>query len=160
MTEMILSLTNQANWNQIYTESREAQPASPIGGYFPIPAFEIPIVIENNILAVRTFSNTARFSWRFAGNLSQRIQIGSGGSASTLPEVEAASISLRINRTRLLILKKLSPDYKLVFEPPYWFKSISLTIWEYTGIQEYLTDELIRDLGDDLDRIEAKIDSL
>jgi hypothetical protein len=60
MSEPVLQLTTQENWFQIYDESRTAQIATPSGGYYPIPAFEIPILLERHVLAVRCLSTTAK----------------------------------------------------------------------------------------------------
>lgn len=146
MSEPVLQLTTQENWFQIYDESRTAQIATPSGGYYPIPAFEIPILLERHVLAVRCLSTTAKPTWRFAGTLSQRFQAGTGGTASPLPTVEASAIGLRLNRTKLVVFKKFTANYQLLFENAYWLKDLRLSIWEYRGIESDSTEDLIREL--------------
>ena len=106
MSEPVLELTSQGNWVQIYDEFREALPTPVSDVFYPIPAYEIPFLIDKHILAVRCLSRTAKATWRYAGTLSQRFQMGTGGSASPLPTVEAAGLGLRINRTKLVVFKK------------------------------------------------------
>jgi hypothetical protein len=57
---------------------------------------------------------------------------------------------LRVNRTRMVVFKKYADSFKLIFEPPAWFKDVDLTIWEYTGIQEYSTEIILRNIQQDI----------
>lgn len=158
MSEPVLQLTTQGNWFQIYDESRLAEVATPSGGYYPIPAFEIPFLFEKHVLAVRCLSTTAKSTWRYAGTLSQRFQVGTGGTASPLPIVEASAISLRLNRTKLVVFKKFTTNYQLLFENPSWLKDLRLSIWEYRGSQSDTTEELLKAMRAKLEIIESKIE--
>lgn len=153
MSEPILQLLDASNWNLIYDEAREAELASPVGGFFPIPAFEIDSAIPNHILAVRCFSTTARSTWRFAGNLIQRISAPVSGEVS--PPVEAGLIKMRVNRTRLVIFRQFTSSYELVLEVPVWFRSMRLTIWAYTGEQADTTELLINAMQADITDIKT-----
>jgi hypothetical protein len=146
MSEPILQLTTQGNWSQIYDENREAAPTSVPNIFYPIPAYEIPFLIERHILAIRCLSPSAKATWRYAGTLSQRFQLGTGGAASGLPTVEALSIGLRLNRTKLVVFKKYTQQYELLFETPFWMKSLRLSIWQYEGTESDSTEDLIREL--------------
>ncbi|MBW4556413.1 MAG: hypothetical protein KME59_10815 [Trichormus sp. ATA11-4-KO1] len=158
MGQPVLELLNQNNWVQIYDEARTAQIASDAGGYYPIPAFEIPFQLDKRILAARCISTTARVTWRWAGNLIQKISPPIAGINS--PLVEAGSYSMKINRTRLVIFKNYTNTYQLTLEGAYWLKDLRLTLWEYQGVDGDSTESLITDLGSDLARIELKIDGL
>lgn len=158
MGQLVLDLLNQNNWVQIYDESRTAQVATEAGGYFPIPAFEVPIQLDKHILAARCISTTAKFNWRWAGNLIQKINPPIAGINS--PLVEAGTYSMKINRTKLVIFKPLTSTYQLTLEGAYWLKDLRLTLWEYQGIEGDSTEELITTLSGDLNRIELKIDAL
>jgi hypothetical protein len=160
MSEPVLQLTVQGNWFQVYDESRSAIPITSTGGHYPIPAWEIPFLLEKHILAVRCFSVTAKANWRFAGTLSQRFQAGTGGSGSPLPVVEAGSVGLRVNRTKLVIFKKYVSDYQLLFENVPWLKDLRVTIWEYRGTEFDSTEELIQATRAKLETLEFKIDNL
>jgi hypothetical protein len=146
MSQPVLQLTSQGNWTQIYDESRTAIQATPAGGHIPIPAFEIPFLFDKHVIAVRCLSPSAKATWRFAGTLSQRFQAGTGGTASPLPTVDASSLSLRLNRTLLVIFKKYTQEYQLLFESPPWIKDMRLSIWQYIGAESDSTEDLIRDL--------------
>lgn len=159
MSQPLLDLQGQGVWAQVFDEQREATKATDTV-YLPIPAFEIGFSFEAHVLAVRCLSQTAKAHWRFAGNLSQRFQIGSGGAASPLPTVTASRLGLRLNRAELVRFPALVSAYELLFEPPHWLKDLRLTIWEYNGPESNTTEEMIEAARVDLVRIESKIDSL
>jgi len=158
MGQLLINLGNQENWLQWYDESRQAQ-TYPDGTYQALPAFEIPVLFDRRILAVKNFSTTAKATWRFAGNLIQRFQLGSGGTTSTLPIVEATRKPLLVNRTELHIFPLLAPQYELVHEVPLWYQHMRLTIWEYIGPEADSTEDLILLSNSALTRIETKLDS-
>lgn len=159
MSQPLVDLQTAGNWRQIYDESRTAQ-AITEKVFAPLSAFEVGFLFESHILAVRTLSTTAKAHWRFAGTLSQRFQIGTGGSASPLPTVTAAERAMRLNRTALVRFEQLTSNYELVLAPPYWLRDLRLTIWEYTGSSSDTTERLIETIATDLERIESKIDAV
>lgn len=159
MGEPLLDLQGQGVWTQVFDELREATKLSETF-YAPIPAFEIGFSFEAHILAIRCLSQTAKANWRFAGNLSQRLQINTGGTASPLPTVTAEQIALRLNRAKLVRFPRLTAAYELLFEPPHWLKDLRLTVWQYTGTESDTTEEMVDAARVDLIRIEHKIDSL
>jgi hypothetical protein len=158
MAEPILDLLNPSNWNQVYDEARSAQPATPSGAYYPIPIFEIPVVLNSRVLVVRCISTTAKTTWRFAGNLKPQVAAPVAGVIS--PPVEIASIYLQVNRTRLIVLQPYANNYNLVLENAPWLKDLRVTIWEYIGTVEDTTEELIGVARVDILRVEAKIDDI
>ena len=133
MSYPILQLGVEANWNLVYEELRERKKGGISGTYVPIPAFEIPFLFTSRTIVVRPLSTKGRPTWRFAGTLAQRFQVGSGGSASTLPTVDADVYRLRLNRTKIITFEQFKDDYQIVFEPFYWMKDIQLSIWQYEG---------------------------
>lgn len=159
MGQPLIDLQGQGVWTQVFDERREAAKATDTV-YLPIPAFEIGFSFESHILAVRCLSTTAKAHWRFAGNLSQRFQIGTGGTASPLPVVTASRLSMRLNRADLVRFPALTAAYELLFEPPHWLKDLRLTVWQYSGSESDTTEELIEAARVDLIRIEHKIDAL
>lgn len=149
---LLLELGVQANWQQVYDEFRTVGVIND-STYTPIPAFEIGFTFDSPILAVRTRSTTSPARWRFAGTLTQKIQLGTGGAASSLPVADATVRRLDLNRTRLAIFPQLTTEYQIVFAPPYWIEDLRLTIWQYTG-------PVADSIAADLERIETKIDAL
>lgn len=159
MSQPLLDLQGQGVWSQVFDERREAVQATE-KVHLPIPAFELGFSFESHILVVRCLSVTAKAHWRFAGNLSQRFQIGTGGVTSPLPLVTARRIGLKLNRADLVQFPRLTTDYELLFEPPHWLKDLRLTVWQYTGPESDTTEEMVEAARVDLIRIESKIDAL
>lgn len=159
MQDLILDLSNQANFLQVYDVLREVQPAG--NGYsMPIPAFEIPFLFSRPVLAVKAFSQSARSYWKHGGTLTQRIQLGSGGSASTLPIVENNRRSLRLGRTELCYFPMIASQYELLLECPHWLDDVRVTIWEYVGPITTEQKQLLELVRIDVLRTEAKVTAL
>lgn len=150
MPQPILDLGNTANWEQVWAGTVEAPIIT--SSYYPIPEKYVPLLLQKHILAVSVSSENVPAHWRFAGFLNQRIRLGllAGGTQDT--DV-IANRKLWLNRNTLLILPKLTPEYSLSFNIPYWFSNMSFGVYEYIGID---TDTL----DVQLNRIEQKIDSL
>lgn len=159
MSDLVLQLQSSNVWNKIYDEDRMATSITATT-HTRIPAFEVGILINRHVLAVRCLSDTAKANWRFAGTLIQKFHIGSGGVASPLPIVEGARVGLRINRSRLIMFPTYVSSYGLILEPPFWFKDMQFTVWEYTGIISDTTREYLNLTKLQLDQIENKIDAL
>lgn len=158
MSNLILQLSRQQNWYKLYDEQRYAQIIG-TNSHVPIPAFEIPIVIYNQVLACRVLVQNAGSRWRFGGTLSQRWQLGSGGSQSPLPVADGNVFRLRINRSRLLIVPQYG-DYQVLYEPPTWFRNVQFTLWQYTGLVKDSTEQKVDLARERLFNIESKIDTI
>lgn len=152
-------LNNAANWQLAYQEYKEAEQATPQGGYYPLPSFEIPITFSNRILIARTVSTIpAGKRWKWAGRLRAFQTYPNNGVNSQKSEV--ADYSLYLNRSKLLIFPEIANNYELVLSDAFWLRNLQLTIYEFTGeATDNLTD-LTLSIQSDLARIEAKIDAL
>jgi hypothetical protein len=159
MGALILDLSNQANWLQVYDELRQVVVISPVA-HTPIPAFEVPFIFDRAILAVKAFSATASPRWRFAGDLVQQVQLGTGGGSSGLPLATVERQALRLNRTEFVLFDKVTSDYQLTVECPFWLRDLRITIWEYVGAVSNSTDNKVDDVLITAARTEGKIDEL
>ncbi|MEH1810886.1 MAG: hypothetical protein V7K26_00095 [Nostoc sp.] len=153
----ILNLLDASSWNQVYTQSKNAVQVTPLGGYIPIPAFEVPVIMHSRVFVIRNICINTRPRWRFAGNLKSRVAAPIAGINS--PPVEIASFYIQLNRTKLIVLPVFVNNYDLVLETATWLKDLSITIWEYVGVIEDTTEELIGVTRVDILRVEAKIDA-
>ena len=153
-----VEFTKLGNWKQVYNESRVAQRIDD-RNYYPLPAFEVGFLFTSHILAVRARSTKAKPHWRFAGNLYQRLQLGTGGSASNLPTVDLSVKGVPLSRAILVDLPRYTYEYELNFITPFWIEDMQLTFWEYVGIDsDNITDSVLL-AREDLERIEGKIDN-
>ena len=159
MSKPVVNFTQEGNWTAVYTESRAAVEATP-GVFKPIPAFEIGFLFNEHILAIRAFSSNAKPTWKYAGSIYQRLQLGAGGALSNLPEVDLSNRGVYLRRTTLLEFPRYTPEFGLVFVAPPWMLSLQLTLWQYSGVDSDDVTELLQTAKADLVRIEAKVDSL
>lgn len=150
-------LGNSANFLMIYDETRTVT-RTPDNRYVPLPAFEIPYLFSTPVLAIKAISTKAKAGWKYAGILTQRVQLGTSGSANTLPLAETQRRSLRLQRTELCIFPMLTAQYDLVHECPFWVEDMRLIIWEYVGPIIDNTNELVELARIDILRLEAKFD--
>lgn len=156
----VLQLANVANWEQIYTYSASAVKIND-RMYEPIPEIEVPLLIEKHVLAVYVNTSVPEGSvWYFGGFLNQKFQLGlTIGGVPDADELTRRKLSL--NRIKLVVLPKITANYAISLSVPKWFKSVSLTVWQYIGddydsVEKLLTGEISLSL----ERIESKIDAL
>jgi hypothetical protein len=156
---LILNLGNPDNWNQVYNTTVAALLIGN-GRYAPIPKIAVPIQLESPILAVYISCSPNKPTWKFGAWLNQNIFTGlTIGGLTDAENVQRRKIWL--NKISLARLDKLSENYAVSFDIPKWFESVSISLWEYTGIISDSTEELINEIRDnELPRIEQKIDDI
>lgn len=152
-------LNNSQNWSLAYQEYKEAVQATPEGGYYPIPAFEIPITFSSKILIAKTVSTIpVGKRWKWAGNLRAFQSFPNAGINSQKSEI--AVYSLFLNRSKLLVLPEIASGYELILADAYWLRNLQLTIYEFTGQLGDELSDLVQSVKGDVLRIESKIDAL
>ena len=158
MAKPVVQFTTEGNWQQVYEERRVCTFITD-KVFNPIPAFEVGFLFDTHIIAIRAISTSAKSTWRYAGSLHQRLQLGTGGALSNLPEVDLSNRGILLNRTTLIDLPAYTPEYALVFQPPTWMQDIRITFWQYSGINSDSVSDTLAAARDDLARIEMKIDN-
>ncbi|MEH2460923.1 hypothetical protein [Nostoc sp.] len=160
MTDLALELSNPTSWSQVYDEARIAtQAQGAVYSYTPIPVFEVPFLFTSHVLVVRCLCTIPTGKrWRWAGNL--RYQFSAPVTGVNSPTITASEISLKLNRAKLIKFPKIASNYQVSVGDTYWLTNLRVTIWEYLPVVENYTDNLIFELGDDLERIESKVDAL
>ncbi len=158
MSQPVVNFTIEGNWTAVYNESRAAVQTAP-NIFIPIPAFEIGFLFNKHILAIKAFSNNAKPTWKYAGSIYQRLQLGAGGALSDLPEVDLSSRGVYLRRTMLLDFPRYTPEYGLIFVPPSWMLNLQITLWQYSGVH---SDNVIDELAaarDDIRRLHNRFDA-
>jgi hypothetical protein len=103
----------QINFEQTLLRDSEGWHAEPI---------YIPTALTTPIIRVYCFSESARSSWRVAGELVQII------GESRNPDFEGDSISLPLNVKKLVEFSPTVSDYSLKLFPKPWINSFELKI--------------------------------
>jgi hypothetical protein len=148
-------LTAPGVWEPIYEEEFNVVRPT-LGSYTPLPRKEIPILLQESVIAVATSSSTSPARWYYAGRLLQRVQIP-GVSAGLTDGVE---YKCALNRTKVAVFPKLTEDYQLAYEFPPWIENLSLRLLRYTGPITDNVVELVETLKIDIARVEFKLNRL
>lgn len=128
---------NSANWDSIHSFSATAGKAGE-NSHIPIPPTEAPILLNSDIIAV--YVNTAvpdGRGWRWGGFLERRFQ--SGLTVGGLTDAAGEPKSMYIGKITTIFFPKVTAQYSLKFYFPRWFKSVSLSCWQYTGVDDDTT---------------------
>jgi len=154
-----LQLDNNAFWSRVYNQQFYAEPTAE-RRYQPIPPINVPFLFSSHVLAIATDSQFAR-SWWWLG-VRAKMVIQSPGTE--FAELEASEIKVPVNSGILARFPKLSAQYRLKLEVPWWHQEMRVTIWEYLGPGDDPVEDLVRTSTEsiriDLVRIETKIDRL
>jgi hypothetical protein len=157
MSNLILELNNSQNWEAVYSTSSSAVRSSD-GNYVSIPEITVPILLEKRIIVVGINSVSAKSTWHFGGYINRKIRTGitDGGNADST--IERKRVSL--NELNLIQFSRISANYALSLEVPRWFKDVTLSLWQYIGIEKDSTEELINQLQVDVTTIKNKVNTL
>lgn len=159
MMQPILQLANPSHWEAVYDETFTATEA-PMGRYYPIDPVVIPVLFSSPLLCLAASSAHAKPTWRL-GYWARQYVAAQGLSFGA---IESFTNKAFLNRFMLAQFRMIAPEYQLKIEIPWWFRSMSVAIWQYNGPIDNTTDALIRDQTEltriDLQRIEFKINNL
>lgn len=116
-----LDLENPENWQPRDSQSLTAAPES------PLPDFLSETTFTSKVIAI-IIDNPEKDTWRFAGYLSQKINLPFGPS-SLKSNLQPRRLWLR--QKQVLIFPEVLPAYKVGIVFPRWFNQASVTLWEY-----------------------------
>jgi hypothetical protein len=132
-------------WNAV------AQPGPDSFHHIPIQEISIPLIFNRHIIAIYAESATALGSWYTAGLLKQYVRSG----------LTVGGVTDSINHTQRIFLKQIQIiyfrkiinldthneiDFTLGFVVPRWLKDISISIWQYTGLEQDTTENAIAEV--------------
>lgn len=156
----VVELSDSNNWQSIYSTNVNAvQVPMQDGKYLtdPIPEIVVPVLLDKFILAVSVDTDVPSGSiWRFAGYLNQKISTGlviGGGQDATIIKGQP----LFLDQINLVLFQKISTNYAVSIKVPRWFPRASITVWEYTGVDD-TSEEIL--LGQEFANINFKLDQL
>ncbi|MBG1240725.1 hypothetical protein [Nostoc sp. NZL] len=123
----------------------------------PIPEIAIPFLLDKFILAVSVETDVPADSiWRFAGYINQKISTGLvvGGSQDA---TTVKGQPLFLSQINLILFEKISTSYAVGIKVPRWFPRASVTVWEYTGVDD-TSEEIL--LNQEFGNINFKLDQI
>jgi hypothetical protein len=151
VSRAILDLQNRTNWAPFWSgEVESVRLAS--GSHVPLPTIEVPVLFDNHIVAILADSETAKRTWKIAGNVGRKIQTGI--LFNDRPDTSIADNRvLRLFEINLFRFEQISSTYSLEITPKFWIEDIKLDVFIYTGINsDSITEQL--------NRIEADLDAI
>ncbi len=127
----------------------------------------LQLLFSQHVLAINVYSRDVKPRWRTGGYLTQTYSGVSfedspisDSPASPTYGVDAANKRIGLNTVEFLNMPRLARDFYLWFDPVPWLLSLSLSIWEYQGIETPdRIEELIETVKVDIARVEVKIDN-
>ena len=108
---------SETGWQLVFSE-----PFYGNSGGWSVDSIYIPNTFDTRIVRIYCSSQTARKSWRVAGELIQTI----GDSRN--PDFEGQSVSVPLNVMKLVEFSPTVTDYSLKFLPKPWIESFELRI--------------------------------
>jgi hypothetical protein len=151
MSQPVLDLQNSQKWGLVWGASFVAAKDAK-GNNIEIPPIAVPVRIESSIVAVFASSPTGRQSWKIAGTVARRIRAGvSGTDGADVVSNDARLI--RLNQFTLFRFVRLTTDYELTISPKWWLPDISVSVYEYIGIDSDTTTEALAEIRDLLEEL-------
>ena len=139
----IVQLGNSDNWERLWETNIYAAKTS-LRTYVPIPEIECPFLIDKFILNIYVSQTEGKDYWRFAGFLNQKLL----GRLTVPGQAEFNAINkerLYLNRWMLFNFPKLTTDYTISFEIPFWFRDVDIKVYQYTGVNyDSILDEFTK----------------
>lgn len=134
MAQTRVNFANQNNWNLVDSGNRNAVLATTESGRqvpVPIPAIKLPLLIENNTIAILISTNNKKPTWFTGGFVSFNVLTGLtvGGN----PDSNIFTRRVTLDEINILSAPSIAQTFSLTLKAPYYFPDISWTIWEYVG---------------------------
>jgi hypothetical protein len=152
MSNPVLQFGDASYWTSVYSNTFVAEPGPDSFHHKPMKELLIPIIFNRHIIAIDATSDSALESWYTAGLLKQYIRTGIvvGGRTDSVHETR----KIYLKNIQVIYFKKIIKeltqteiDYTIGFVVPRWLKDITLTFWQYTGVELDTTENLIGDVG-------------
>lgn len=146
----ILELQNGDNFSLQYANSVPATSIEMVNGkniYAKLTEIIVPVLFNRPIILVNISTSVPIGKiWRYAGRCRQIFPTALGDSF-------VDDKSLFLGKRNLIFFSDTSSNYTINYLPPSWFIDVSVTIYQYDGIDT-------NSVSNDLTIIESKIDSL
>lgn len=141
----LLNINDAENWILRVVSSRQAQVLNE-NSHIPIKGYDLNIELTVPYLLAEVTANYKKTTWKYGGSLYPIHPIN--GFFAT-----EKGVGLRVSNTLIINVNTLSNEYRLFYQPPSWFRDVTIKIWEYQGT-------IANRLSTQLDRIETKVMSL
>lgn len=152
----MLDLSNGANWTQIYNQRHYAQTMSNYSNkHLPILPITIPAVIDRHVIAVLSSPVNPKPTWDLGARIHPIINVSGIGRMWS-----SKSYFVGINEPTMIQMVNLGSSYQVGIDVPDWFTEVLYQVWVFQGEVVKTIEETLKDLQNQLLRIEYKVDSI
>ncbi|MEM8779998.1 MAG: hypothetical protein AAGF26_14225 [Cyanobacteria bacterium P01_G01_bin.49] len=115
-----------------------------LGNETQIPKLDLDVSLNSNFIAVEVAASNAQSHWVAGGFIAQQYELDEFN-------LSPAQHFVAINQVNLIELKQVANfEFNLIYDPPKYFQDVSITVWQYQGIE---TDLLLQDIAAALNNI-------
>jgi hypothetical protein len=127
----MIDLADESKWNQIHASLREVSYINGTSEYLPLTDALLPETYTSKYLRVLVTLPNAKPSWFLGGKLSIRTNTVPIVTPTNVLTAVVRRIGVGLNRAQIIEVPDFLSEYKVSFQPPYWFVYENLRIWEY-----------------------------
>lgn len=127
----MVNLADESKWNQIHASLREVTYIEGSTEFIPLTDALLSEVYTAKYLRVLVSYPQAKPTWYLGGRLSIRTNTESISTPTNLLTAVVKRVAVVLNRAFIVEVPDYLTEYKVSFQPPYWFTYENLRIWEY-----------------------------
>jgi hypothetical protein len=127
----MVDLADESRWNQIHASLREVSYVGNTTEFLPLTDALLPEVYTAKFLRVLISYPLAKSTWYLGGRLSIRTNTNPVTTPNNILTPVVKRIAVGLNKAFIVEAPDYLTEYKVSFQPPYWFVYENLRIWEY-----------------------------
>jgi hypothetical protein len=124
-------LADESKWFQVHASLREVTYISGSTEYVPLTDALLSEVFTARYIRVLMSFPLAKPSWYLGGRLSIKANTQPIITPTNVLNPIIRRVGIPLNRAAIVEVPDFVSEYKLSFQPPYWFVYENLRIWEY-----------------------------
>ena len=127
----MVDLADESKWVQIHASLREVVYINGTTEYTPLTDRLLPETYTAKYLRVLVAYPQAKPTWFLGGRLSIKASSEPIVTPTNVLNPVIRRVGVPLNRAAIIDVPSFVSEYKLSFQPPYWFVYENLRIWEY-----------------------------
>ena len=164
---MPINFTGPNKWRRVFFNTYQGNPENRKIKAPLIEPIELPLLFDQNLLAIKASYYQAPPRWRTSGYLTQ-VYAGIDLEGSPVTEtpasptygIDAAKQRIGLNVLEMVYFPRLASDFYLWFDPVHWMPKLTLSLWEFQGTVPQTAVEAGESIRNDLAEISLKIDDI
>lgn len=131
----------------------------PDDAHEPIGQVDLRVALDEPYIVIVVQPIGGKDTWRYGGEVRQAWAFSKGGQiGSAFSTAQSKPTQLFVNKPQAIATpKNSSGKFRLLYDPPTWFKDVVVIGWVYRGKVENFTKDTLFDIGNTLG-IDASLD--